>query len=78
MYYRAFSTLGVLFYLLQVIRSLLIDVVVEPVGVEQVGMCSPAVQRSLVRVVVTVVVSGLGYIQSLVQVTSVLSIESIG
>ena len=65
-------------YLLDIVRRRLVDVVVEPVGVEQLCVRSPGDPRLLRRVVVREIVHGDDGIHAALAVTLVLELESVG
>ena len=64
-------------YFFQIIRSFLINVVVEPIGEEQVSVSTPSDMRRLARIVVQVVVLWFMDGQAFGEVALILSIEGI-
>ena len=65
-------------YGFDIVRSLLIDVVVEPVGEEEVGMGAPGDNGSESRIVGAIVVAGNVYGKPLGEITAVLVVKSQG
>lgn len=65
------------FQRLQVIGRILVNVIVQPVFIQQVGVGPPAEQRRLGRVVPRVVIAGGRNIQPLVPVTPVFGIQGV-
>ena len=61
-----------------IVRSLLVYVIIEPVGKEQVSMSAPGHQRSLVGVIVSVIVNRHVNGQSLGQVATIFRVQRIG
>ena len=63
--------------LAQIVRRVLVDVVVQPVFVQQVSMGAPAEQRRLLRIIVRIVVDGHMDGQALGHVPLVLGIQRV-
>ena len=64
-------------YLVDIVRCLLVDVIVNPIAIEQVGMGSPCHQWTVGWVVVSIIILGQVDIIADILVTPILFVERV-